>query len=150
MGADGQRRYCPKHPLLAGAITGGIEICITYPLEYAKCQLQLAELSRAAALAPRAGLVSVVCDTVRARGVLGLYSGLSPWYVCMLCLLLANQGLAPTTGVCRARTRSLALAFLSLALYICPPHPSKRARANRAGCSFRFRAPPSALVYTKK
>jgi hypothetical protein len=143
MGAEGQRRYCPKHPLLAGAITGGIEICITYPLEYAKCQLQLAELARAAAPAPRAGLVSVVRDTVRARGVLGLYSGLSPWYVYMLCLLCPRDRKLP-------RASSLALAFLSIALYICPSHPSERARANRAGCSFRFRAPPSASVYTKK
>lgn len=29
--------------ILAGGITGGIEICITYPTEYVKTQLQLDE-----------------------------------------------------------------------------------------------------------
>ena len=29
--------------IIAGAITGGIEICITYPTEYVKTQLQLDE-----------------------------------------------------------------------------------------------------------
>ncbi len=37
-----------KHPnqltgIVAGGITGGIEICITYPTEYVKTQLQLDE-----------------------------------------------------------------------------------------------------------
>jgi len=29
--------------IIAGAITGGIEICVTYPTEYVKTQLQLDE-----------------------------------------------------------------------------------------------------------
>eukprot|EP00961_Rhodomonas_salina_P110905 1492421-Rhodomonas_salina.1 len=43
------RRYQPKHPFVAGAITGGIEILITYPLEYTKCQMQLHQEHVAAA-----------------------------------------------------------------------------------------------------
>lgn len=31
------------HGIIAGGITGGIEICITYPTEYIKTQLQLDE-----------------------------------------------------------------------------------------------------------
>ena len=92
MGGDALR-YKPKHPLLAGGITGGIEICITFPLEYAKCQLQLAEMSKVERPANHriseataghrrhlsSGLLGVFRDTVRSRGVIGLYSGLSPW-----------------------------------------------------------------------
>lgn len=84
-----ERRYIPQHPLLAGGITGGIEICITYPLEYAKCQLQLEQLGRSVhagksakdlpAHRPERGLLGVFKDTVRTRGFTGLYSGLSPW-----------------------------------------------------------------------
>lgn len=36
----------PKNPVkavMAGGIAGGIEICITFPTEYVKTQLQLAE-----------------------------------------------------------------------------------------------------------
>lgn len=29
------------HGIVAGGITGGIEICLTYPTEYVKTQLQL-------------------------------------------------------------------------------------------------------------
>lgn len=76
-----QGRYVPRNPLLAGGITGGIEICLTYPLEYAKCQLQLAQLA-AGADAPAhrpGGLLRVFKETIRTRGLTGLYSGLTPW-----------------------------------------------------------------------
>eukprot|EP01083_Nonionella_stella_P214015 771389_1 len=63
-----------RHPgkaILAGGISGGIEIMITYPTEYVKTQMQLYEN------VARAGPVQCVRDTIRGHGVLGLYRGLS-------------------------------------------------------------------------
>ena len=58
---------------LAGGIAGGIEICITYPTEYVKTQLQLEEK----AIAPRFnGPMNCVSVTVREHGFSGLYRGL--------------------------------------------------------------------------
>ncbi|XP_074604802.1 mitochondrial citrate transporter scheggia [Brevipalpus obovatus] len=60
--------------IIAGGITGGIEICITFPTEYVKTQLQLDERSAK----PRyTGIPDVVRQTVRSHGVSGLYRGLS-------------------------------------------------------------------------
>ncbi|XP_035211555.1 putative tricarboxylate transport protein, mitochondrial [Stegodyphus dumicola] len=60
--------------VLAGGITGGIEICITFPTEYVKTQLQLDERSAK----PRyTGILDVVKQTVKYHGVKGLYRGLS-------------------------------------------------------------------------
>lgn len=57
-----------------GGITGGIEICITFPTEYVKTQLQLDERSAK----PRyTGIADVVKQTVRSHGFFGLYRGLS-------------------------------------------------------------------------
>lgn len=60
--------------VLAGGITGGIEICITFPTEYVKTQLQLDERSAK----PRyTGIGDVVKQTVKSHGIKGLYRGLS-------------------------------------------------------------------------
>jgi solute carrier family 25 citrate transporter 1 len=60
--------------IIAGGITGGIEICITFPTEYVKTQVQLDERSAT----PRfKGPIDCVKQTVRSHGVLGLYRGLS-------------------------------------------------------------------------
>ena len=58
--------------IIAGGITGGIEICITYPTEYVKTQLQLDEK-----VGKYKGIVDCAKKTVSERGVLGLYRGLS-------------------------------------------------------------------------
>jgi solute carrier family 25 citrate transporter 1 len=59
--------------IVAGGITGGIEICITFPTEFVKTQLQLDE--RAAQ--PRfKGPVDCVKQTVAEKGIRGLYRGL--------------------------------------------------------------------------
>ncbi|XP_012886959.1 PREDICTED: tricarboxylate transport protein, mitochondrial [Dipodomys ordii] len=64
----------PGKAILAGGLAGGIEICITFPTEYVKTQLQLDERSNP----PRyRGIVDCVRQTVRNHGVLGLYRGLS-------------------------------------------------------------------------
>ncbi|XP_055903441.1 putative tricarboxylate transport protein, mitochondrial [Eupeodes corollae] len=60
--------------IVAGGITGGIEICITFPTEYVKTQLQLDEKGGKKRYN---GIADCVKKTVKERGVLGLYRGLS-------------------------------------------------------------------------
>lgn len=60
--------------IVAGGITGGIEICITYPTEFVKTQLQLDEKG---AKKQYNGIADCVRKTVRERGFFGLYRGLS-------------------------------------------------------------------------
>ncbi|XP_071502020.1 tricarboxylate transport protein, mitochondrial-like [Diadema antillarum] len=71
----GGKKTHPGKAILAGGIAGGIEICITFPTEYVKTQLQLDE--RAAKPLYR-GPIHCVKLTVRDHGVRGLYRGLSP------------------------------------------------------------------------
>lgn len=61
--------------IFLGGITGGIEICITYPTEYVKTQLQLDEKSGASK--QYSGIGDCVKKTVRNHGFFGLYRGLS-------------------------------------------------------------------------
>lgn len=61
--------------IIAGGITGGIEICITYPTEYVKTQLQLD--GKTGAGKQYHGIWDCVKKTVQARGFFGLYRGLS-------------------------------------------------------------------------
>ncbi|PWA26573.1 hypothetical protein CCH79_00001237 [Gambusia affinis] len=64
----------PGKAILAGGIAGGIEICITFPTEYVKTQLQLDEKANP----PKyRGIVDCVKQTVNGHGVKGLYRGLS-------------------------------------------------------------------------
>jgi len=58
--------------VLAGGITGGIEICITYPTEFVKTQCQLNE-TNPAMKDPK----SVIKTTWNTRGFFGFYRGLS-------------------------------------------------------------------------
>jgi len=57
--------------VIAGGITGGIEICITYPTEYVKTQLQLDEK-----VGKYKGILDCAKQTVKSNGVGGLYRGL--------------------------------------------------------------------------
>lgn len=61
--------------IFAGGVTGGIEICITFPTEYVKTQLQLDE--RAGVAKRYKGPIDCVKVTVRDHGIRGLYRGLS-------------------------------------------------------------------------
>jgi len=73
--AAGKRKskYIWKN-ILAGGIAGGIEICITYPTEYVKTQLQLDERANP----PKYnGMMDCAKQTVRTNGFFGLYRGLS-------------------------------------------------------------------------
>jgi len=61
----------PKHPgkaIIAGGISGAIEICCTYPIEFTKTVQQLSTTKPSA--------MDVVSSTLKARGPLGLYKGL--------------------------------------------------------------------------
>jgi len=69
-GGGGLNRFIKG--VVVGGITGGIEICITYPTEYVKTQLQLDEK-----VGKYKGIVDCTKQTVRERGVTGLYRGLS-------------------------------------------------------------------------
>ncbi|XP_077353128.1 tricarboxylate transport protein B, mitochondrial [Festucalex cinctus] len=64
----------PGKAILAGGIAGGIEICITFPTEYVKTQLQLDEKANPAKYK---GIGDCVRQTVSGHGVRGLYRGLS-------------------------------------------------------------------------
>ncbi|KAF4081968.1 hypothetical protein AMELA_G00146310 [Ameiurus melas] len=82
---EGKRRFAaaatsgrtithPGKAILAGGIAGGIEICITFPTEYVKTQLQLDERANP----PRyRGIGDCVKLTVQYHGFRGLYRGLS-------------------------------------------------------------------------
>ncbi|XP_014230306.1 putative tricarboxylate transport protein, mitochondrial [Trichogramma pretiosum] len=61
--------------IIAGGITGGIEICITFPTEYVKTQLQLDGKSGAGKQFN--GIWDCVNKTVKGHGFFGLYRGLS-------------------------------------------------------------------------
>ncbi|KAF6036009.1 hypothetical protein EB796_005678 [Bugula neritina] len=61
--------------IIAGGLTGGIEICITFPTEFVKTQLQLDQ--KTGATKKYNGIFDCVRQTVRAHGVLGLYRGLT-------------------------------------------------------------------------
>jgi len=66
-----------KHPgktIVAGGIAGGIEICITYPTEYVKTQMQLYPQ------VAKKGSIWIVKDTIKAHGIRGLYRGLAPLF----------------------------------------------------------------------
>ncbi|XP_066551203.1 tricarboxylate transport protein, mitochondrial [Amia ocellicauda] len=73
--ALGRRKLThPGKAILAGGIAGGIEICITFPTEYVKTQLQLDERANP----PRyRGIGDCVKLTVQDHGLRGLYRGLS-------------------------------------------------------------------------
>ncbi|XP_071452319.1 putative tricarboxylate transport protein, mitochondrial [Hetaerina americana] len=64
--------------IVAGGITGGIEICITFPTEYVKTQLQLDEKGGLKGGEKKYnGIMDCVKKTVRQHGFFGLYRGLS-------------------------------------------------------------------------
>lgn len=60
--------------IIAGGITGGIEICITFPTEYVKTQLQLDEKGDRKKYN---GIFDCAKKTVKNHGFFGLYRGLS-------------------------------------------------------------------------
>jgi len=71
-GSGSAQKKNPYKSILAGGIAGGIEICITYPTEYVKTQMQLYDQKYAGQNAFQVG-----GDTISKHGVKGLYRGLA-------------------------------------------------------------------------
>lgn len=61
----------PLKAIIAGGITGGIEICITYPTEYVKTQMQLFPDDA------KRGLKYIISSTYQKYNIFGFYRGLS-------------------------------------------------------------------------
>jgi len=69
----------PLVSTLAGAIAGGVESTVVWPMEYIKTQLQLHEKVKVGGQAPKfTGIYSCARYTVKTSGVLSLYRGLGP------------------------------------------------------------------------
>jgi len=71
----GKQKHLGK-AIIAGGIAGGIEICITFPTEYVKTQLQL----QARGTPKYNGIIHCAQMTVKEYGFFGLYKGLSPLF----------------------------------------------------------------------
>lgn len=65
--------------LFCGGVAGGVEVCINYPTEFVKTQLQL--YGKDAAVAKFNGPMDVIKLTMREKGPLGFYKGLAPLFV---------------------------------------------------------------------
>jgi solute carrier family 25 citrate transporter 1 len=65
----------PLQSILTGGLVGGLEICITYPTEYVKTQLQLDQRS---ATPKFTGISDCVKKTISQYGFKGLYKGIAP------------------------------------------------------------------------
>jgi len=70
-GGSGDGKGSPIKSIISGGITGGIEICITFPTEFLKTKMQLyKEFSQK-------GLRYTINDTYTRYGIPGFYKGLS-------------------------------------------------------------------------
>nr|XP_018262175.1 solute carrier family 25 (mitochondrial citrate transporter), member 1 [Kwoniella dejecticola CBS 10117]OBR84333.1 solute carrier family 25 (mitochondrial citrate transporter), member 1 [Kwoniella dejecticola CBS 10117] len=72
--AKGKEKEKPIASLLAGAIAGGTEAFVTFPLESLKTQLQFGALEGGKQLTPYQALKG----TIQQRGFVGLYAGVTP------------------------------------------------------------------------
>lgn len=68
----------PMVSLAAGCVAGGVECCITWPMEYIKTQLQTFRKVAGGKPPPFTGIGSGLVYTVRSTGFLSLYNGLAP------------------------------------------------------------------------
>ena len=77
--SDFSRSPPPSPARATGGITGGIEICITFPTEYVKTQLQLDQKTAGSAGGTKMynGIIDCAVKTVKTNGFFGLYRGLS-------------------------------------------------------------------------
>jgi len=63
----GSKKEKPLHSLAAGSIAGAVEAFVNYPFDFIKTRAQFE--------GKREGPIAIVRDTIRTRGVAGLYSG---------------------------------------------------------------------------
>lgn len=75
------KKYRAARVGLAGAIGGPIEICCTYPLEFAKTQLQLEHGAASTHTGFRKGTLDCLATTLKQKGFFGLYRGATPWFI---------------------------------------------------------------------
>eukprot|EP01134_Creolimax_fragrantissima_P002980 CFRG2980T1 len=75
---DRKKARSPIQSILSGGISGGVEICITYPTEFVKTQLQLDQRS---ATPKYTGAIDCVKKTIIQKGFSGLYRGITPLLV---------------------------------------------------------------------
>ena len=68
--APGGKKQTLWRAALSGGITGGIEICITYPTEFVKTVQQIRSKDKM-------GIKQIVSGTIKEQGIFGLYRGLS-------------------------------------------------------------------------
>ncbi|KAF7974420.1 hypothetical protein HWV62_12284 [Athelia sp. TMB] len=61
------RKEKPLHSLIAGATAGGIEAFVTYPTEFVKTRSQFS--------GKKQGALAIIKETLKNKGVAGLYSG---------------------------------------------------------------------------
>jgi solute carrier family 25 citrate transporter 1 len=66
---------------LAGGVAGSMEIAVTYPLEYIKTNIQLQHGAAGTGSGYSGGAVHCFRETVKTRGLRGLYSGCAPWFL---------------------------------------------------------------------
>jgi len=74
MSSPGGGKVNAKISILSGGLAGGCEILVTYPTEFIKTQLQL---DAKATQRKYNGSIDVIRETIKNRGVFGLYRGLS-------------------------------------------------------------------------
>lgn len=75
MGRSNNHQISSVKGVVGGALTGSMEICMSYPMKYIKTQLQLE--NRRGADRKYTGMVDCVRKTVQTHGVKGLYRGLN-------------------------------------------------------------------------
>jgi len=86
--SEGAKKKKPAKAILAGGISGCIEVLINYPTEYVKIQLQLHERSKSFAMETKVpkytGVTQCIKSTFYEYGIFGFYRGLSPLlYMCI-------------------------------------------------------------------
>ncbi|KAF8064272.1 mitochondrial tricarboxylate transporter [Lyophyllum atratum] len=67
----------PLHSLFAGATAGAIEAFVTYPTEFIKTSSQFSGKASSSQLWTKQGPIAILKETVKTRGITGLYSGCS-------------------------------------------------------------------------
>jgi len=76
-GSNTGKNVTPLKAILAGGISGGLEICISYPTEYIKTILQLDEKTGTKRYK---GIGDCMKKTYQSAGITGFYRGLSPLF----------------------------------------------------------------------
>ena len=104
--AQASARYQPRYPWAAASCAGVVEILITFPLEYLKTQTQL--MASTTKISPR----ECFAETMKSKGFVGLYKGLSPWlyFAVPRCVVRFGVFEEATTHLLRHQNEQAAIA----------------------------------------